>query len=345
MMTFSTMRDLVLAYESLHLPTLKPKTVPPLKCKIRKYFGPLLPLPLESLSVPIVQRWVNEIRAHSKCQGDGCLTILRTMLNLAIEWDMYKGANVAQLVRKKVSPRRKRYVLNEEMPALVREIDREPLMNQVYFYLLLFVGPRPGEAEITQRKHIKIFDTPEGLHGLWIKPETKTDEHHVAIPAFVCQLLKWYLATIPAHQEYLFSVRPGRPASKEKWHREWKECRRRAGLLDVQLRDIRRTCATYLLNLKQNKLDLLSLSKGVMNHSNVNTTQIYAQPMIETVLRSMNQNVADIRGHAYRHPQGGHHDVTTQPHARPLLPDASLSNPVPDEMLHRRKDRQNDLLR
>ena len=66
-------------------------------------------------------------------------------------------------------------------------------------------------------------------------------------------------------------------------------------MMDVQLRDIRRTCATYLLNLQQNKLDLLSLSKGVMNHRDLNTTQIYAQPMMDTILRSMDQNVQDIR--------------------------------------------------
>jgi integrase len=302
------MHDLVTAFDQLHLPTLKDAR--PVRCKIRKYFGPLLPLPLESLSVPIILGWVNEIRKHSPCQADGCLTILRTMLNRAIEWEMHKGANVAQLIKRKRSPRRKRYVLKEEMPALVREIDREPLMNQVYFYLLLFVGPRPGEAEVMQRKHIKMFEGPDGMTGLWIKPETKNGEpHHVPLPAFVCQLLKWYLTTLPPHQDYLFSVRPGQPASKGKWHLEWKECRRRAGLLDVQLRDIRRTCATYLLNLQQSKMDLLTLSKGVMNHRDLNTTQIYAQPMMETIQRSMDQNVFDIRRHLQ--PQGGSHVQNT----------------------------------
>ena len=293
---FATMADLVAAYERLHLPTLKRNTRPPLRSKLRKYFGPLLPLPLDSLSVPVILEWVNAIRAHSRCQGDACLTILRTMLNLAIEWEMFKGANVAQLIKKRVAPRRKRYVLKEEMPALIREIEREPLMNQVYFYLLLFVGPRPGEAEVIQRQDIKLFNVPGGMSGLWIKPETKNgDIQNVPLPSFVCSLLKWYLTTLPPDQNYLFSCRPGMPASKSKWHQEWKECRRRAGMMDVQLRDIRRTCATYLLNLQQNKLDLLSLSKGVMNHRDLNTTQIYAQPMMDTILRSMDQNVQDIR--------------------------------------------------
>lgn len=307
MQTFSTMADLVASYERLHLSALKAKTRPPIECRIRKYFGPLLHLPLESLSVPVVQGWVNDIRTQSRVQGDQCLAILRTMLNRAIEWNMYHGSNVAQLVRKKKAPRRKRYVLTDEMPALVREIEREPMMHQVYFYLLLFVGPRPGEAELMQRKDVKLFEKAGRLSGVWHKPDTKTDEEqYVPLPDFVCQLLKWYLTTLPADQAYLFSVRHGRPICKAKWHFAWKEVRRRAGLLDVQMRDLRRTCATYLLNLQQSKMDLLTLSKGVMNHQNLNTTTIYAQPMMDTILRSMDQNVSDIRCHAHTHKEVPH---------------------------------------
>jgi integrase len=297
-----TVHDLLTAFEELHVSQLKqPASV---RCKIRKYFPSLHAIPLEALSVSIVTGWVNDIRRHSSCQADGCLTILRTMLKKAVEWEMFKGANVAQVIKRKRAPRRKRYVLKEEMPALVHEIEREPLMHQVYFYLLLFVGPRPGEAEVMQRTHLKLFQTPSGMVGSWTKPTTKNgDTHEVPLPAFVCELLRWYLTTLPAHQEYLFSLRPGQSASHEAWHLRWKEVRRRAGLLDVQMRDIRRTCATYLLNLQQSKMDLLTLSKGVMNHRDLNTTQIYAQPMIETIQRSMDQNVSNIRQHVTP-PQG-----------------------------------------
>lgn len=303
--SFSTVLDLVTAFDSLHVSQLKkPASV---RCKIRKYFGPLLPLPLESLSVQTVLGWVNGIRAHSSCQADGCLTILRTMLKKAAEWDLYKGPNVAQVVKRKRPPRRKRYVRTEELPALAREIEREPLMHQVYFNVLLYMGPRPGEAEIIQREHIKIVSTEAGLVGAWTKPETKNgDVQIMPIPPYLCELLRWYLTMLPADQQYLFSLRSGRPISKEAWHVRWKEVRRRAGLLDVQLRDIRRTCATHTSKLT----DLITVSKMMLNHRDLNTTQIYVQPQEDRLLEAMNANILATRAHLQ--PQGGSHATCTE---------------------------------
>jgi integrase len=300
MTTFSTVQDLVTAYLVNHVPTLKDSR--PTVCKVRKYFGPLLPLPLESLTVPVIQGWVNEIRKHSAAQADGSLSILRTMFNLAIEWDLYKGPNVAQRVKRKRAHRRTRYVMEPERPALLREIDREPLMNRLYMYIGYYVGPRPGEIRNARVQDLKLFETDQGRVGIWIKPTTKNgDTQQVPLPQFVCELLAEYLATLPPGQIYLFANRYGRKPSKEWWHQQWTEVRKRAGLLDVQQRDLRRTCATDLTE----HLDLVSISKGVLNHRDLNTTQIYVQPINKRVIAALNKNVTMNRAHLQ--PQGGSH--------------------------------------
>lgn len=297
-----TVRDVMTAFMELHVSQLKqPASV---CCRLRKYFDPLLPLPLESLSVPVVLRWVNEIRQHSPTQADGCLTILRTMLSRAVEWEMYKGANVARLIPRRRQPRRKRYVLKDEIPALLAVLDRQPIMDQVYFYLQLFCAPRPGEIEAAQVTHFKLFADK----ALWVKPVTKNgDAHQIPLPAFLVERLRWYLSTIPSDQPYLFQVREGHPMRHSTWHRRWDEIRRVARMEDVQMRDLRRTCATYLLNLQSHRIDLQSLSKGVLNHRDLNTTQIYAQPMVETIESSLNANVQEVRALT----QGGDHAQST----------------------------------
>lgn len=298
---FSTVQDLVTAYLTNHVPTLKDPR--PTVCKVRRYFGPLLPLPLESLTVPVVQGWVNEIRKHSAAQADGSLSILRTMFNLAIEWDLYKGPNVAQRVKRKRAHRRTRYVMEPERPALLREIDREPLMIRLYMYMGYYVGPRPGELRNARIADLKLFDTSQGRVGIWIKPTTKNgDTQQVPLPQFVCDLLAQYLATLPPGQIYLFANRFGRKPSKEWWHLQWAEVRRRAGLSDVQQRDLRRTCATDLTP----HLDLIAISKGVLNHRDLNTTQIYVQPINSRIAEAMNRNVSINRAHLQ--PQGGSHE-------------------------------------
>jgi len=313
MTSFSTVQDLLTAFDTLHVSQLRDSR--PLRCRLRKYFGPLLPLPLESLSVPVVLGWVNGIRQHSTTQADGCLSALRTMLNKAIEWDMYKGQNVAQLIKRKRPARRKRYVMEGENPGLVTEIEREPLMLKIYFYLMYFAGPRPSELQRTTIDQIKLFPDGAKVSGVWIKPETKNgDVQQLPIPSYVCNLLVEYLATLPPTQTQLFVNDKGRVPSFGWFHKQWVEVRRRAGLRDVQQRDLRRTCATNLTPY----LDLISISKGVLNHRDLNTTQIYVQPINQRIADAMDALVLKSRSHL---PQGGNHDRTITDRSRLVCPD------------------------
>lgn len=328
MKTFATVDELLAAFDKLHVSQLKDPR--PTRCKLRLYFGTIRHLPLESLTVPVVLEWYNTNKKRSQVQADACISILRTAINRAIEWEMFKGTNVAKLVRRKSFPRRKRYVMKEERPAIIKEIDREPLMLRVYFYMLYYTGSRPGEIMRVKIDHLKLFKQPNGWVGVLIKPTTKNgDTQQVPLPSFVCELLAEYLATVPANQADLFIGKRGKRPSYEWWHNQWLEIRKRAGLTDVQQRDLRRTCATDLTQY----LDLISISKGVLNHRDLNTTQIYVQPIESRIIDAMNRNVELNRAHLQ--PQGGHHVDTNQPHPGPVVPGPGLPDAIPDQMLHR----------
>lgn len=338
MSSFATVNDLLLAFDRLHVSQLKDPR--PTRCKLNLYFGPLRPLPLDALTVPTVLEWYNANKKRSQIQADACVSILRTAINRAIEWEMFKGANVAKLVKRRAFPRRKRYVMQEERPAIITEIDREPLMLRVYFYMVYYTGSRPGEIQRVKLEHLKLFQQASGYVGVLIKPTTKNgDTQQVPLPSFVCELLVEYLATLPAGQTDLFIGSRGKPPSKEWWWTQWKEIRKRAGLSDVQQRDLRRTCATDLTQ----HLDLITISKGVLNHRDLNTTQIYVQPINSRIVDAMNRNVEINRAHLQ--PQGGNHVVTTHSQPHSVVPVERRAGSVPAEMLHRRTDRQNDLLR
>lgn len=302
-----TMRELVELYKSLHLSTLADGTQFSQRCRIRKYFDPLLPLPLTSLTQIVVVKWVNDIRQHSKTQADGCISILRSMFNRAIEWGLWTGINPGIYVKRKKPSIRKRYVMESEQPALIREIEREPIMSRLFFYLVMFCASRPGEAE-----RIKVADLKAMDHGyLWRKPNTKNgEEQWIPLPDPLPDLLRRHLSVLPPQQVYLFqNHRRTKPLGHTYWTNEWKHIRKRAGLgpekdehgrnikgTAIRIHDLRRTCSTRLLNAKnhEERLDLISLSKGVLNHSNINTTRIYAIPELERIREALNANAKHV---------------------------------------------------
>lgn len=174
---------------------------------------------------------------------------------------------------------------------------------------------------------MKLFHAATGMAGVWIKPITKNgDVQQVPLPSFICSLLAEYLATLPTDQTQLFIGENGRVPSFTWWHNNWAEVRRRAGLKDVQQRDLRRSCATDLTEY----LDLISISKGILNHRDLNTTQIYVQPVNKRIVDAMDEHVLKTRSHL---PQGGHHE-TTNPH-QPAVPVHVPDSHRADEMLLR----------
>lgn len=274
-----TTQDLITLYETTHLPSLASPA--PIRCRLRKYFDPLRALSIAALTVPVVQTWVNTIRQHSTSQSNACLTLLRSMINLAIRCQLWPSQiNPAAYVKRKKLAARTRYVLEAEVPGLITELEREPVFIRLYFYLEIFCGPRPSEVERMRRQHVRLLS--DGT-AFWFKPETKTTEHRIRLPFCLPDLLTRHLAVLSPATDWLFPSRHDRPLSHEFWHARWEEIRDRCRLHDVQMRDLRRTCSTRLLNDADTPMDLISLSKGVLNHTNLNTTQIYARPTLERV--------------------------------------------------------------
>lgn len=289
METFATIHDLLTAYETIYIPTLAPSTQPTHRCRLRNYFDALRPLPCESVTVPVLQQWFNTNRTRSETQAILSVRLLRSAINIAIEWGLWTWANPAQRVRVKTLKRRTRYVTEMERPSLLAEIEREPVKNRLYFYFPLFCGCRPGEAE-----KVKISEIQ---HGMWVKPSTKNgSEQRVPLPSQMVALLERHLASGWPGQVYVFeNFRTGRPHTKTHWHREWEMVRQRAKLHDVHLHDLRRTCATSLTNgldaTGRGALDLNTVSRGVLNHSSLSTTQIYTIPSIERIRYALDRNM------------------------------------------------------
>jgi integrase len=260
--------------------------------RINKYFGPLKSTPLKDITRLQILEWHNGIAEHSTSQADACLSILRTMYAKAQEWGLYEGENRAQYIKKRGRKPRKRFLHYEEMARLLAVLKTEPEWLQVYIEISNTCGPRPGEVRTIQWKDLEFFEADGEWQGRWTKPETKTTPHSIPIPP----LLAARLSAMPRTCLYVF---PGQcihnhhtPISKTWIFEHWKRIRQAAGIPDVKLHDLRRSCATFL-GAQGNNTSLIG--KGVLNHTNLQTTSIYVQQMQAPVAKALKAHSEALR--------------------------------------------------
>jgi integrase len=143
---------------------------------------------------------------------------------------------------------------------------------RIYFSVLLLQGPRMSEARTMQRAHVDL------TQGLWHKPTCKNGRRQlVALSPYTCRLL----AQLPNQGPYFF---PGKtplvPWARTSVEVRWRKIRKAASLDDVQIRDLRRSCATMMVSGGEN----LMVIKEILHHSSIATTQIYAKADTESQL-------------------------------------------------------------
>lgn len=160
---------------------------------------------------------------------------------------------------------RERFLLPHEWEQVRTVLARQPDKMRVYFSLLLLEGPRMSEARLMQRAHVDL------TYGIWHKPVTKNGRRQIlALSRQSCELLGGLVAEGP----YFFSgVTPEVPWSRTAVEVRWRKIRKAAGCEDVQIRDLRRTCATYMSMHQENLVTI----KDILHHSSLSTTQIYAR--------------------------------------------------------------------
>jgi integrase len=250
---------------------------------IAKYFGPLKAYSIEAVTPLVVEKWYHNIGKHSQSQANKSLSILRTMFDKARDWKMYEGDNPCQRVKKYPRKERDRFVQEEEMPMLIKVLNTEPENWQCYFLLCLLVGCRKMEG-------LTIKWTDIDFHrGVWHKGETKTRiKHNIPIPTALLERIK----NLPHHDEYVFASKRGH-WSKSAAHLRWVSIRRAAGIKDVTIHDLRRTCASWLAIHGEN---IALISKGVLNHTTLANTGIYTRLNLAPVQKALEANSGRILG-------------------------------------------------
>lgn len=252
---------------------------------IKKYFDPLRSHALVDITPLLVESWFHDIGQHSHAQANKSLSILRTMFEKAKDWRLFTGENPAQRVKTYRRIERERFVTPEEMPRLQAALAREYDDTQGYFLLCLLTGCRRTEGLTLRWADLDLE------RRVWRKSSTKTGRAHtVPVPAGLLDRL----SALPHRNEFVFATKRGHWSCALAFER-WAVIRTAAGLPDVTIHDLRRTCASWLAIHGEN---LAVIGRGVLNHTSLAHTGIYTRLNVSPVMRALEENSVRMLGSA-----------------------------------------------
>ncbi|GAB6060668.1 tyrosine-type recombinase/integrase [Desulfonatronum parangueonense] len=211
--------------------------------------------------------------------ADRLVILLRYIFNLAIKW---KVAGVQEnptkdVVLFNVNNNRERFLSSEELQKLVESVKQSenPLLEPIILMLVL-TGAR--KRELLDAKW-EDFDLDRKA---WRIPITKSGKPRT-VPLSDTALE--VLAELPKINgcEYAFA----NPRTKEPFvsiFSAWNAARKRAGLEDVRIHDLRHSFASFLINAGRGIYEVANL----LGHTQLKTTQRYAHLADQTLRDAVN---------------------------------------------------------
>jgi integrase len=256
------------------------RTLGEMERRINKHLVPSLgKKSLADIKRPDIARLHSAIGKKAKVEANRVVQLLKTMLSRAemLGYTEEGTLNPCRGLKPYKETSRARYLDERELFRLREALAEEPVHIQALIRLLLFSGLRKSELLSLPWDAVKI-NHPEGDHI----DVTQTKNGRPLRLALTDQMREALMA-IPTrlHSKWVFPspVRTNHHIADFK--RDWTRIRERAGLGDVTVHDLRRTCGSLMA---QGGVPIEAISQ-VLNHSNSDVTRIYAR-MSEDTQRS-----------------------------------------------------------
>jgi len=215
------------------------------------------------------------IALHNKMMESGyapatanrVLVLVRFMFNCAIRWEVLpEGPNPASGIEPfPDNGARERYLSQEEAQRLMAELETSSNRQACNIIkLLLFTGARKTEIMHARWEYVDFE------RRLLTVPLSKSGKaRHIALSDAALDVLR-SLPRDPDIPWLFWNPNTGRP--QDSIHHGWDTIRKRAGIPDVRLHDLRHSFASFLVNSGRSLYEVQKL----LGHSNAKTTQRYA---------------------------------------------------------------------
>lgn len=194
-------------------------------------------------------------RAHS---------LIRTMFNCAIKWEILQGTNPATLVTRNKEKSRTDFISPDVLPQflIALHICKDKQVKAAILFQL-FSGLRPKEVRELQWEDINLTS-----HTVRVR-DTKNGKDHL-LP--LTPVLSSVLEALPRQGQWVF---PGKQQNlpRSSFRKYWYKIRLAAGLPNLRLHDLRRTVGSYLAmdNFSDN------IIRRILNHDSTEAVKVYTR--------------------------------------------------------------------
>ncbi|NOC85621.1 site-specific integrase [Ruegeria sp. HKCCD6428] len=219
-------------------------------------------------------------------QANRTLGVLSKMFNLAEIWGLRPdGSNPCRHVPKYREEKRERFLNQDELQRLgqaltdaERDGSESPFVVAA-FRLLILTGCRLGEIQTLQWS----FITDAGME----LPDTKTGARRIPLPQPARAVLST-LPRLPDNPYVITGAVPGHYATD--LQKPWRRIRKRAGLNDVRIHDLRHT---YASNAVSSGMPIQMVGR-LLGHSQIQTTMRYAHLADDPVRQAAEENASRL---------------------------------------------------
>ena len=217
---------------------------------------------------------------HAPASVNRVIILLRFIFNCAIRWDTpgIKNNPTAGVPLLEENNKKERYLSEAEAQALFASVQQsDSAMLQFIIPMLILTGTR--KREVLDAKWSE-FDFERRIWRIGMSKSGKA--RHVPMSDGVIRLLQ----SVPrmANSEYVFAnPKTGKPFVSI--FSSWDSARKRAGLTDVRIHDLRHSFASFLVNGGRSLYEV----QKILGHTQIKTTQRYAHLANDTLLDAANQ--------------------------------------------------------
>ncbi|MBO9399090.1 tyrosine-type recombinase/integrase [Shimia sp. R9_2] len=219
-------------------------------------------------------------------QANRTLGVLSKMFNLAEIWGLRPdGSNPCRHVPKYREQKRERYLSQVELQRLgtaLTEAEHDGTETShvvAAFRLLILTGCRLGEIQTLRWSYI----TDRGME----LPDSKTGARLIPLP----QAARAILSALPRRPDNPYVIIGKQPEGyATDMQKPWRRIRKRAGLCDVRIHDLRHT---YASNAVSSGMPIQMVGR-LLGHTQIQTTMRYAHLADDPVRRAAEENAARL---------------------------------------------------